>query len=76
MTKGEQIEKYVKTLLASKQPIVLDNKLMRGLGYDSTRELFEALGNWGYNTDFGHLPDATDTNVQSYLKQFIKSFLE
>lgn len=68
MTKYEYAEKVLK----SRKPIVVGNALMKGLGYDSTRDFFEELGNWGYNTDFGRFPDATDTNIQSYLRAFIR----
>lgn len=63
---------YAAKVLKSRKPIVVNNALMRGLGYDNTRDFFEELGNWGYNKDFGELPESADTNVQSYLRAFIR----
>lgn len=67
---------YAEKVLKSRKAIVIDNKLMKGLGYEDTRTFFEQMGNWGYNTDFGYLPEAADLRVQSYLRAFIRSFLD
>ncbi len=63
-------------MLASRERIVLDNKLMHGLGYDDTRSFFAALGNWGYNTDFNTIAGICDTDTQAYLRAFVRSFLD
>lgn len=72
LTKTEKTEKFAKNLLDSGATIVVDNKLMAGLGYEDTRTFFEQLGNWGYNSDFGEFPAKTETDVQTYLRLFIK----
>ncbi len=72
----DRIEKFVRAQLASKKSIAIDNRLMRGLGCDNTRDLFEELGAWGYNTDFGMLAQKCDTDTQAYLRAFLRSFLD
>lgn len=71
-----QPEEFAKKILASRKAIKVNDELMRGLGYSETRELFAAMGNWGDNTDFNTIPEAADTRVQSYLREFIRSFTE
>lgn len=65
-------EKYARKLIASPKAIVITNAVMRGLGYDNTRDFFRELGDWGHVTDFGQFSEAADTNVQSYLRHFIR----
>lgn len=65
-------EDFARALLNSRATIVIDNNLMRKLGYEDTRKFFEELGNWGYNSDFGKYPPKADVDVQTYLKLFIK----
>lgn len=68
----EKREKYARKVLASGKAIEVTNALMRGLGYDNTRDFFRELGDWGYGTDFGQFSEAADTNIQSYLRHFIR----
>lgn len=72
----ECFSKHFRAVLARPLPIEIDNSLMRDLGYDSTRDFFYALGNWGHNTDFGTLPSTADDRVQTYLRAFIRSQLD
>lgn len=67
-----KLDKYVQKLLKSKKAIVINDTMMHTLGYDNTRDFFAALGNWGYNSDFGRFSEATDTSVQSYIRTFLK----
>lgn len=41
--------------------------------YDDWRDVFEAIHNWGYNTDFTYNPitDTHRTSVIAYLRDFI-----
>lgn len=73
--RDERIEKFARSVLKNRT-IVVDGKLMRGLGYTETRDFFEALHYWGYNTDFGMLPPSADTSIQVYLRHFIRSFID
>lgn len=75
MPKNYPTEATIKELLKPKN-IEINQQLMKKLGYDNTRDFFSALGNWGYNTDFGYLPESVDTSVQSFVRQFIRSFLD
>lgn len=68
-------EATIKEILKPKT-IEINNELMKKLGYDNTRDFFAALGNWGHNTDFGYLPERADTSVQTYIRYFIRSFLD
>lgn len=63
---------YAKKVLQGGKTIVIDTKLMHGLGFYSTRDFFYDLGQWGYTADFGRFSMATDDHVQSYLRAFLK----
>lgn len=63
---------YAVKVLKTRKVIPINTALMRGLGYDSTRDFFKDLGDWGYSADFGRFPNATDDKVQSYLRAFIR----
>lgn len=68
MTKYEYATKVLKT----RKAIKIDDALMRGLGYNSTRDFFKELGDWGYCADFGRFSFATDDKTQSYLRAFLR----
>lgn len=72
LTQGQ----YAQKILKSKGPIVVDNALMCGLGYDNTRDFFRELGDWGHITDFNTIPASADDKVQVYLRAFIKTFID
>ncbi len=65
-------EKFARKILKTRGAIRIDNALMRGLGYEDTREFFKQLGDWGYTTDFGRFSEAADTRVDSYVRHFIR----
>lgn len=65
-------ERFAQRLLKSRRAIVINDALMHGLGYESTRDFFRELGDWGHCKDFGELPEAADVRVQSYLRAFIR----
>ncbi len=75
MPKNYPTEATIKSILKDKV-ITIDNGLMKKLGYDNTRDFFAALGNWGYNTDFNTIPASCDDLVQSFVRAFIRTFLD
>lgn len=74
--KGTRIEDFATKVLKSRRAIIVNDRLMKGLGYTDTRSFFEVLGNWGYNTDFNTISPAAEDRTQSYLRAFVRSFLD
>lgn len=68
----EAREQYAQALLSSRKAITLNAEVMKGLGYDSTRDFFLALGNWGYVTDFNRFSPTVDERPDLYIRAFIR----
>jgi hypothetical protein len=67
----EKTAAFAAKLYKSKEKVEINNRLIKGLGYDEARDFFQELGNFGYNSDFTYR-DNEATDCQKFLRRFIK----